>query len=297
MIDGCPLALWIGLALWIAPTSVLSHSDPDGDIHPVVTTEGENFVVQARNTLRSTDSENEILRLILDKTGRLLETRRDFAPVSPVKPYQHYSFIDRLPEEQNGLELPWGGNTLIIPESSRKHGGAPFLITSRNSHFHYDPLGWKTPDVEAVEDALIVGESLFLLVTRPDGSDAFRLYLHRFSLRTMTEEASVELPQPALIWSFPVCSKLLEHNGSLFVGIVVPRLFGWRLILATWDGVAPEVRQKTLTSQIDWNTSLSLAKIGDQGLIAYHHPGAYPHPLFRPFPPPASIKTIAFPLK
>ena len=46
-----------------------------------------------------------------------------------------------------------------------------------------------------------------------------------------------------------------------------------KLVLGSWDGTSPSLQTKVLTRKIDWNTSVSLGNIGEDGLAAYHYPG------------------------
>ncbi len=290
--------LRVFVVLFAALSTLHAHSDPRGDVHPTVRVENGGFVVQAYDNVASNDAELHTSKSTFDCDGRLIKEVRDRVPPPKHVPYSQYSLIDRLPEEHNGLERQWGDGVLIIPEWSRKHGGKPFVIEYRDKIFKYHRLSWKSSAVQEVVDARIVGNRLYLLVTRSGSNDGIRLNLHRFSLVTVSEEASTtDLPQPCLIWSSPVCSNIIEYQGRIYIGIVTPRFFGYRLVLADWDGVAPTCLRKTLTTRIDWNTSLSLANVGENALIAYHYPGAYPTWSFSMNPLKASIKTVSFKLK
>lgn len=272
---------------------LLAHSDPRGDVHPIVTVEGSSFVVRASSNVVA----NETIHSVFDQSGRKNEEIRKVATPPDHVPYRDYSFIDRLAEEQNGLERPWGGSTIIIPEWSRKHGGQPYIIKYGDNEFKYHRLLWTKPDVYQVVDALVVGDSLYLLVTRFTSDNDPQLFFHRFSLKTFAEVSAIELPRPCLIWSFPVCSNIIQHEEKVYVGIVVPRIFGYQLLLAGWDGKSPSLERRVLSTQIDWNTSISLANIGNNALIAYHYPGEYPRWPFYTNPRNAKIRTIPFKLK
>ncbi|HWL52357.1 MAG TPA: hypothetical protein VNQ90_07975 [Chthoniobacteraceae bacterium] len=286
------------LCLLAGVPALWAHSDPWGDVRPMATVEGGKFVVRAYNNVASDDTGRHLLDLTFDRCGQLIKKRRRVEPPLPDLPYGGaYSYMDRLPEEHNGLERQWGDKVLIIPEWWRKHEGAPFVIADEGTAFQYHPLHWKNTDVRQVVDACIVKDRLYLLVTRADPEGGMRLNLHRFSLETFSEEASIELPRPCLIWSFPVCSNMIEHQGKVYLGVVTRRLFGFRLVLAGWDGEAAGFSGQTLTNRIDWNTTLSLAHIGRHALMAYHYPGADWRWLFLINPPHASIRTVSFELE
>jgi len=267
--------------------------DPRGDIYPEVSVESGEFVVNATDNVASVP-----LRLVFDRTGKLLsETRKSSAPAStPLLPSRPYSFLDQLTEEQNGFERAFEGGTLIIPEYPRKHGGAPYLIREEGGRFTYHSLAWGMRDVNGVVDALVAGRDLYLLVTRFPAT-RLELWLHRFSLDTFKEEASVRLSAPAQIYHFPVCSNLIEYKGKTYVALVSEAWMGYDLLVNQWDGKASACTVTSLTRYVDWNTYLSLAHIDDDALVAFHYPGVYPGPLSLAPRKNAKIKTIPFKLK
>ncbi len=78
-------------------------------------------------------------------------------------------------------------------------------------------------------------------------------------------------------------------------------LWGHRLVLGVWDGESAKCTSSQLTRKIDWNTSLHMANIDENALIAYHYPGGGSRRrLFPTFPQKqkkAQVKTIHFELK
>lgn len=247
------------------------HQNPLGDIDARVSVEGDVFVVKGWDPQKSKNEDYAVIKKVFDAKGNLREEKRELMRGARAIFFPKYSFLGQLREEENGLEREWNGATLIVPESERKHGGRPSVILNRGGEFFRHKLAWKKAGVYAVEDALVEGNDLYLLVTRLSPARQAELSLHRFSLKTWAEEAQVDLPKAEVIYS-PICSNLIAEQGKVYVGIVSPLGDGQVLYLAGWDGRSAQCSVRELTKRIDGNTSLSLAHIGDDALMAYHHP-------------------------
>jgi len=277
--------------LWLLGCVALGHSDPIGEIHPEITVVNGEFVVRYRENLPYPASgKSGEIRLNPDGKELGRATRAASLQNGP-----YYSF-PQIPEEESGHERKIEEGWMIVPEYNRKHRGEPYLNFLHEDRLTRQPLHWSRTDVHAVEDVLIEGKKLYLLVTRIPPKKHVELWLTCFSMETFRELGEVRLPDPEVIYSFPVCSGMIFYKGRVYVAVCSPHKRNSRLWIVAWDGRSTTVSQAKLTDRIDWNTSISLEHIKNRALVAYHYPGADTGLLSQWFPKRSQIRTIAFDL-
>jgi hypothetical protein len=279
------------LLLLSGPGLLRAHEDNRGEVHPRIAIENGCFVVTASdNTHPKYDEVRAVIRT-LDSRGRLQSTKVEIRPKP--KGFSQYT-VPELSEEESGVECLWKAGTIVVPDYQRKHGGRPKGAFVRERTITKLPLAWSVGNVLEVRNALVMNDELYLLVTREMGPHlpGVELWLHRFSLADFAEKSSIRLPDPCTIYSFPVCSKIISHEGNLYVAIVRERTYGFDLVLAKVKGDLCSLSLKTVTRKIDWNTHVDLDHFGAEALIVYHYPGRIGNRL--PFLParPAEVQMI-----
>jgi hypothetical protein len=280
----------------------MGHSDPAGDIHPQVSVTQGVFIVKA--TENYFPAEPDVLgelEMRYSSDGKFISEKRTKRPEPEFKPWSEYSYIDELPEEKNGFEREVDGITYIIPEYGRKHGGKPYLIRLEDGVFTELDIEWAGAGLGGVNDVVFYADKIYFYMERvTDGVP--ELWIHRVSMKMLKEEASARFNIEAeTIWGMAVTSNLLVYKGRCYVATINTDFWGHRLVLGVWDGESAECRTKNLTRKIDWNTSLHMANIDDNALIAYHYPGGRPRRILFPVnlkkQKNAHVKTIHFKLK
>lgn len=259
------LILCVGLSL-LASTLAPAHSDPAGEVHPRVVATEDGFAVTSENNALEKEDSVYVVTRILASTGELRTASAERIPFREDGQPQ----FNKLEEEEEGLSVRWGKEWIVVPNYERKHQGSPFLTLVGERSHRRQTLKWKHPDVSEVCDLLIDGDSLYLLVTRLNIFQEASLWIHKFSLRTWSEEAAVCLPKPVTIYVFPICSGLVAHQGSIYVSLVRRVGKNYELVLTGWNGTASRAKETVLARNIDWNTSVSMANRGSDLLIAYH---------------------------
>jgi hypothetical protein len=86
----------------------------------------------------------------------------------------------------------------------------------------------------------------------------------------------IVLGTPAYIYNMPRCSNLMEYNGKYYVAWVgdysdaASEKKGYSMILSVWDPKTREEQKIRLENNAGSNTSISMNRIGDNLLIAWH---------------------------
>jgi len=213
------------------------------------------------------------LELIYSRTGKLLHSERKKALSYRFSREMGRSAMDQLFEEQFKAECKVDDVTYVIPDSK------PYLIKVNGETFEEIELEWNREPDFPVLDAVIQDGYCFVLVGSEfvqQDVDEQELWLHRFSMETHKEMAVARLHATLASgdWGYRTISNLIVHDGYCYVAVVSEGSFGCRLELVIWDGISDECLLKTLTRKIDFRTSLHMANIDDDLLIAYHYPGA-----------------------
>ena len=214
---------------------VFGHSDPAGDIHPLVSVTQDVFKVTAVENYYPWDPDVVgHLVLTLDRKGHVLSSTRTKSPKPEFKPYREYSYMDSLPEEQNGLERLFEDKILIIPDYCRKFDGFPYFIEAKDGCFTTRELVWNSPYVGGLFDAVVSARKLYFFVSRSSEDHEVEFWIHRFSIDTLTEEACARFPVHAASggWGMPICSNMIVRDGHCYVAAVADAFGGYKT--RTW---------------------------------------------------------------
>lgn len=277
------LTLCIAIFASIGP--LIAHEVPRGEVYPEITAKDGNFIVKATDTNYESETQTRVVTRVVSVDGSVKSSRSEVIPLS-----EHYGFgrSAKLDDNHSGEECPWQNGRLVVPDRFNKHGGRPWVIHFEGNAVNHRLLDWRQPTVDGVKAALADGDNLYLLVSRVTGKDQtdVELWLHLFSLTDFKEKSSVRLPDPSAIYTYPICSKLIFHSGSIYLAVLCPSASDADVILLKVDGAVTSYTEKLLARNVEGNTNISLDHIGAKALVAYHSPD---RPLFNlPFLPSPS---------
>jgi hypothetical protein len=260
------------LAFVLAAPISLAHVDFAGDVHPVVVVQGDRFLVFFKNNRSRTKWLS-----VYDKTGRV-QTARSPAPYLPA-PRAHVET-----PRAKGMAVPHADRWWIIEDHQWIHRGHPAAVELHNQQVQRHALSWPEA-VATVHDAFVSDNDLVLLVTHRSR----RCYLYRFSkanLRAKPERTP--LKDVSFKSYFPTTTDILRHGKRYLLAWVDTAS---QLILFSWEpgGTGKETQLARVAST---NTTVSMATIDRQLLLAYHAPSDAPKAgstirvLIRQLPPP-----------
>jgi hypothetical protein len=253
------------------------HEDPLGDVHPRVRVENGNFVVYFGNNAEKpvpdtfTVEEGKyppyytIYKTILSRQGRVLAQREPSSNAAVPRASL------RLQAQEQGLYVKEeNGQWLVFPPWSRMHHGRPFMVRLTDGKRQVQQFDWDRNDVDIVLDAVEAGDDIVFLVSfQPSKSslttDQHPLYFYRFT----KDGRRCSAPQKIGTQQWRVCSNIVVQSPRYMVSW----LDGQRLILSTWDSSSGTLKSQVLQDPVDWNLSISAARIDNMMLIAYHEKG------------------------
>ena len=207
---------------------------------------------------------NEYYRSTYDKQGNLLSAPERINTLKVEEP----SIDVVLPEELTGFIIKHGSGFLVIPEWYRKHKGKPFFVSVRDGKYNKEPIEWGTKKIDIIHSVISTERHVVLLVTQVGEKDFEFVAIDK---ETKKIEAFHSVGVPRRIYDFPRSSNLLLYNGKVLVAWVEEYVDGFHLNLSSWDLYKNLLAKKSLPAEIDWNTSLSMARIDDVLLLAYHY--------------------------
>lgn len=253
------------LTLFLAwPTVLLAHSDPWGDIHPDVSVIDGHFAI----TFRSSQPDSEtysgyhpVQRMIFTSEGRLV------APRHPLQRLRHWSATSGAGLAGRMLRV---GDQKLHFSSGRDRGSLSYVLEEKDGTRSRVRLPWpEGGPISLLEDVAATEDGIAIL-GKEDARNLLRFYWFDHE---STEPPIVHYLGPtACIYHFPVASNIAYAGGRFWVAAVRPGEEMWKLSMWSWKPGEPEGRMEDLDSPADWNSSLSLAAIGDRLCLAYHHP-------------------------
>lgn len=241
---------------------VWGHSDPRGDVHPVVLVESGNFAVYFyTNALgdRYFEGEQPTFRMLYTPEGRLL------APRHAVKLRREKNlkiYVERFRNEKPNA-------TIFLPEGKKQTLA----------------LAWpKDTRVHLVESSSISSDHIALAVKlmydREDRTpDLFDLglrgqfFVYLFPREGFGKPEQFLIGIPKMIYDFPIASNLVFANGKFWVAWVrASEREGkpFEMVLSSIEPGSGNVIERILDTPADWNSHLSLAVIGGRLCLAYH---------------------------
>lgn len=264
-----------------------AHTDPPGDIHPHVTAMGSDFVIEFENNDPPLWKEPRRYRMVLSAKGEVLLPRKEITPAreesaQELKPGAHSPAEPAAPAEPGGITVRDGDATLTFPDGQDVQGVPHYYeVRSGERRKVALPIPLAARHTYLLQGASVKDGAICLLLrfwnpepAGPAEADDGSLHLYFFPPQKDARPVVHRVGNPAQIYMFPVCSNLVDCDGRFAVAWVEPKQGeGFRLVLTTWEPGGKAARDKVLSREIDWNTALSMARIGKDLLIAWHWRG------------------------
>ncbi|RYE51784.1 MAG: hypothetical protein EOP21_00440 [Hyphomicrobiales bacterium] len=262
----------LALALCVLAGPAHGHEDPGGDVHPMVQVEDGKFVVYFRNNTEpkvdvrtggsgQSSKEEPRYKTVLSPDGNVLE-KRVTAPREPVQ-YTPSNY----PE--------WMGEAVY---------GDPFGLFNREENkkplFPVEWPGGKRPG--DLNGRAVSGDLLFFHFTSgEDGSFRFGAY---DMIRKKLLQSAV-IGKPGRIYSFASASEVYPGDKEAWIAWIEERdvkrtsfpdgtadsySSDTQLVVSHWNLTENKVTHLPIRQTMGSNTSLSLNRIGDHLLVAWH---------------------------
>lgn len=260
-----------------------AHSDPAGDVYPIVKVERKNFVVYFSN--------NNERKLEYTKDGVLKPYLNYYKTIiSPdSKIIQKRKKIDAIPEDKPDCELTPDDSGylikdkdqwLIFPRVKPVFKNKPFMIRLEDGSRKKIEFPWGETKIEDIDGVIkFKDEVIFLVSLEPKEKDyekGYPFYFYKFKEDGKGEPISVKVGKPnRKIWGFAACSNIVEQYPRCIVSWL-ERSEGdgdCRLMLSVWDVPESALQTKVIKKSVSWNTSISMARIENKILIAWHEWG------------------------
>ena len=227
-------------------TEAAAHQDYAGDTHPFAVVEQGRFVVHFKN-----NQEKKAYRLVVSAVGEVVSPRSAVAD----KEYADYDTRYKRREVD--------GRRVVFPQWESLHRGKPFYdVLEQGRPAQRVQLPWGSRRVKIVHDALVTSREVVLLVT-PE----LQLFSFPRGGARGSTPVSLRLGEPYRIYDFPVASNVARFkDGYLVCWIDTSQ----RLLLTWWSPSTGKHKTVEVAARTDWNTSISIAVIGDALLIAHH---------------------------
>lgn len=244
------------------PLPLCAHSDPWGDIHPVVAVIDGRFEVAFRCSLPDQPSslidEQPLQRMIFTRDGKLLAPRHAIDRTT--------MYRDHRPAGQNARRVQVGDEWLRFSIDSQ--GRPMFQSQDPSGHWSRVRLPWPEHfEMLRFEDVIATEEGVAIT----GKEDRTNLKFYWFAYESTADPEVRTIGPTACIYHFPVASNLVYAGERFWVAFMRPdEERGWKLSMWSWKLGEEEGRIEDLDSPADANSDLSLAAIGDRLCLAYH---------------------------
>lgn len=266
----------------LLPIACPAHSDPRGDIHPVVNVEDGQFAISfdvAPMTFTSNPDEQPSRWRVL------------YTPDGKVSLPRH-----RVPEHSLDSEYH-PDQTWVKAVRDSDNQTVRFAITRPVGAFlHEFPLPIDPTSSAWPEGSFVAGDWVGFTwgnQVTPEGSSSrftpptVELMFSAANIKDFTSGPTVKIGEPATIYHFPRCSSPLWAANHWWVAWVraapdstksevPPR--AWETVLTKIDPTTGEMNHRVLDGLSDWNTSLSINATNGWLCVAWHvtKDGTYP---------------------
>jgi hypothetical protein len=250
----------IGISTIGSPIQTEAHSDPLGDVYPNVQVRNGNFVIDFDNNDNKSDNHDaRVFRIIYAPDGTLLAPRHMHGGKR--------SLQDVIGEvAKNTVRV---GDELLEFSQERRSGQPAYTIT-KNGNKESRRLAWPENYECAFEAA--AADDRTICIASVTNQMLFLSYFdrsHSSAPETVQVTKKDELP---FIWDFPVVSNLIQIGRRYC--IAWPRFNTksekFECVISTWKPGEKQPKEIVLDQPADWNSHLSLAKIGNKLCLAYH---------------------------
>lgn len=253
-----------GILLSFASTAE-AHSDPWGDIHPRVQVMDGKFAIVFNTSQPQRESDSQeaqpLQRMIFTSDGKL------FAPRHPLKLKRSHEEFGPISLYGRGIRL--GESTLIF---QRNQSG--YLLKSPDGKIMRVTLPWpKELEPELIDDVSVVAKGIAMTGNNmdPTTGSGGPLKFYWFEHESTDGPIVLTIGPTACIYHFPVISNIVWAGGKFWVAYMRPaEEGGMKLALWSWKPGEKEGKIEDLNSPADWNSTLSMAAIGNQLCLAYH---------------------------
>jgi hypothetical protein len=244
-----------------------AHQDPRGDIHPQVVARDGKFEITFQTLLpdqvEDFSDEKPQFRMIYTADGKLfaprheIDRKRSHRATGPVGLY--------------GRSQRLGDVSFYFPADQ---GGKPsYVMKSGDGRLTRVRLPWpETVSLSLFEEMRVVADGIAITGKQGDQvPDGGPLEFFWFPHDASTPPVSLTIGETACIYHFPVASNLAIAGGRFWLAFMRPvEDDGLDLALWSWQPGEKQARVEKLDSPAFWNSSLSLATIGDNLCLAYH---------------------------
>lgn len=245
--------------------AALAHSDPLGDVHPVVLIESGNFAIYfSTNAVgyNYLEGDQPVFRMLYTAKGRLLAPRH----VVKNKPVQESAInIDRFNNPRPNAEISLPGGKKQIFALAWPKDFEIIMVESSTINSDHIVIALKGASAEVDE--------------RDETYKDFFLYL--FPREGFAKPERFLIGQPATIYDFPTASNVVYANGKFWIAWVRERKkekIEYEMVLSCVVPGSGEITERILDTPADWNSHLSMAVIGDRLCLAYHCSVSHEYP-------------------
>lgn len=249
--------------------SASAHSDPLGDIHPVVKAMDGKFSVVFSSQLPGEKSDyttkDSVSRVIYNLDGSI------FAPRHPLD--QKRDWRDTGTVNSYGGTLRVNGSELIFSGTTGKPG---YVLKAPNGELTTVRLPWpEDVSLTLFENAIATEAGVAISgKTGSDGGGRDSLKFFWFPYGGTAPPVTHDLGRTACIYNFPVASNIAFAGGKFWIAFMQPIGEGedseLKLVMWSWKPGDEKARVEVLDSPAFWNADLSLAASGNRLCLAYH---------------------------
>jgi hypothetical protein len=245
---------------------VAAHQDPWGDIHPMVSVTDGKFSIVFNTLLPDQQpdytQEKSVHRMIYNADGAVFAPRHSLG--------RKRSYQSSRPAELYGKSIALGRSTLIFDgDQSPKPA---YILKSPEGKLTHVRLPWPEKTMLGLlEDVVATSAGIAITGKEPrPGSENYPLMFYWFAHGETGPPVILNIGETADIYHFPVASNIAFAAGRFWIGMMRPAGGQLKVALWSWKPGEKDGRFEFPDSPADWNSSLSLAAIGDQLCLAYH---------------------------
>jgi len=260
-----------------------AHQDPAGDVHPIVKVDGKHFVLYfSNNNERKIEyNKDRTLKPYLNyyKTtilpnGKTINRRVKIEEVQEELPNCELSYEDR------GYSIKDNEEWLIFPRAIPVYNKKPFMVRLNNCEREKVTFPWGEAKVDGINGVIKSNDAIIFLVTLEREDRNFErpnpFYFYKFKEDSKTNPESMKVGNPdRQIWGKAACSNIVDLHPRYVLCWLEhsEEEKNCRMMMSVWDTSNNTLQSKVIMKSVHWNTTISMARIENKILVAWHKKG------------------------